>query len=110
MRTCPDVKARLCGVGQLGELDDGRVFVCLLEAGDAHVVIMLQVEPELRGNSEGGSEPDGGVRRDAAPAFDQVIDAADTDAGRSGQAELTDFGGLQEFEKQQLSGMRWSWN
>ena len=110
MRTCPDVKARLCGVGQLEELHNGIILSGLCRARHAHVVIMLQVEPELRSDSKGGRETDRGIRSDAAPAFDQIIDAADTDTRGLRKAQLANFGGLQEFEKQQLSGMGWSWD
>ena len=94
---------RLRGFGQFGNHGDGGVFGGFGGAGEAHVVVSLQIEPEFGADAEGGAEADGGVRCDAAPAFDQIIDAADADGGGLCQPILTDADGLQEFVEEDLA-------
>ena len=67
--------------GKLRHLGNGGVFPAVLDHGHARVVVGLEIEPEAGADAESGPQPDGAVRRDATPSFDQVIDAAHGEAG-----------------------------
>lgn len=78
----------------------GEVFLRHL-----HVVVRLQVEPELRLHVEETAEAQGGVRSDGAAAMDDLVDPPWRNADVLGQPVLADAQRLQELRQQNLAGM-----
>lgn len=72
---------------------------------DFHVVVRLQIEPELRLHVEETSEAQGGVRGDGAAAMDDLVDPSGRDADILGQLVLADAQGFQKLSQENLAGV-----
>ena len=70
---------------------------------DRYVVISVQVDPELRPIAKAAAKPHGGVRRNGAPAADDVGDAA----GRHTEVEREPIGA--ETAGRDLSSQQPAW-
>jgi len=88
-----------------GEQWDGIVLGFVGVAGLAHVIAVLEVEPELGADTEGFTQPDGAVGSDAPAAMHQVADATGGEAGGLSEAILADTCGFEEFMEQDLARM-----
>ena len=88
-----------------GEQGDGGVLGFIGVAGLAHVITVLEVEPELGADTESFTQTDGAVGSNAPAAMDKVTDATGGDAGGLREAILADARGFEEFMEQDLARM-----
>ena len=74
-------------------------------AGFLHIEVALQAQPQVRRRAERTGQTQGGVRRDAAPTFDDVSDAAVRQGAGDGEPILADAERLQEIFQEHFTRM-----
>lgn len=84
---------------------DGLVFTALGNLGLLQLIRSLEIEPHVRRRSQRLAKPDGAVDSDAAPLFNQIVDAADGQSRGRSQLGLCDAASFQNLCSQNPSRM-----